>query len=79
MDKKKLEEKIKFNVDEKNKILKNIHNESPLDYSAIVNECHTFTDKISKYVSNTSEYLNDAIAEGKSVLLEWSTGNFIGC
>ena len=74
LDKEVLKEKIKTNIDEKNSILENIYGEEKLDVESVLNECLTFTEKILPFISNTSEYLNEAIKNNKSVLLEGAQG-----
>ncbi|MCP5063756.1 MAG: adenylosuccinate synthase [Ignavibacteriae bacterium] len=74
LDKEVLEEKIKSNIEEKNNILHNLYGEEKLDVESVLNECFAFTEKILPFISNTSEYLNEAIINNKSVLLEGAQG-----
>jgi adenylosuccinate synthase len=69
-----LEEKIKANLDEKNRLFKNIHNREELNINEIVTEYTEFGKSIAGYITNTPAYLNHAIESGKSVLLEGAQG-----
>ncbi len=69
-----LKEKIKSNLEEKNNLLKKVYNHSGLDVNEIIDECLNFDNEIDQYVTDTSAYLNDAIKNGKSVLLEGAQG-----
>ncbi|MBK8945533.1 MAG: adenylosuccinate synthase [Ignavibacteriae bacterium] len=74
LDKKELKIKIKKNLDEKNNLLKNIYHQEELNIDEIINECIEFDKKIDKYITDTAEYLNDAISKNKSILLEGAQG-----
>jgi adenylosuccinate synthase len=74
LDKKTLEEKIRINLLEKNKILRKVYEHDELDVERIIDEYIAFDVVIDKYVKDTSTYLNDALDKGKSVLLEGAQG-----
>lgn len=74
LDKDSLKEKIKGNLKEKNNLLKKVYNHAELEVEKIIDECLNFDGEIDQYITDTSAYLNDAIAEGKSVLLEGAQG-----
>jgi len=69
-----LEEKLRRNIDEKNNILKKIYSREELDINKIVDEYLAFDEKIDKYITNTAAFLNNAVDEGKSVLMEGAQG-----
>jgi adenylosuccinate synthase len=69
-----LERKIRENLAEKNAIIKKVYDREELDVQAIIDEYTEFDKKIDKYVKDTPLYLNTAIKEGKSVLLEGAQG-----
>lgn len=77
LDKSVLEEKIKFNIEEKNNILKKVYNLEELDVSDIIKEYLEFDKTIDQYVTDVPTYLNHAINEGKSVLLEGAQGTLL--
>lgn len=74
LNKKVLEDKIRENLIEKNNLLKKIYNLEELDVEAIIREYVEFDKIIDKYVKDVPAYLNNAIAEGKSILLEGAQG-----
>ncbi len=69
-----LEEKIRANLKEKNNLLKKIYDHEELDVEEIIKEYVEFDKIIDKYVKDVPAYLNHAIAEGKSILLEGAQG-----
>ena len=74
LNKKILEEKIRQNLKEKNNLLKKIYNHEELDVEEIIKEYVEFDKIIDKYVKDVPAFLNNAIAEGKSILLEGAQG-----
>jgi len=72
-----LEKKIRANLKEKNEILQKIHSHAGLDVDAIVKEYLEFDLAIDKYIKDVPSYLNQALDEGKSVLLEGAQGTFL--
>lgn len=69
-----LKEKIKTNIEEKNILLKKVYEHEGLSIDKIVNEYLQFDKAIDEYVADVPALLNDAIAKGKSVLLEGAQG-----
>jgi adenylosuccinate synthase len=74
LDRDTLCEKIKANLSEKNKVLKQIYGEEELNVDAIIEEYREFDKQIDALITDTSFYLNTAIAEGKSILAEGAQG-----
>jgi adenylosuccinate synthase len=72
-----LEKKIRENLKEKNEILQKIHSHAGLDVDAIVKEYLEFDLAIDKYIKDAPAFLNQALDEGKSVLLEGAQGTFL--
>lgn len=77
LNKKVLEEKIRENLKEKNNLLKKIYNHAELDVEEIIREYVEFDKTIDKYVKDVPAFLNQAIAEGKSILLEGAQGTLL--
>jgi adenylosuccinate synthase len=69
-----LENKIRMNLQEKNNLLKKVYDKEELDVEEIISEYTEFDKKIDQYIKDVPVYLNSAIAEGKSVLLEGAQG-----
>ena len=72
-----LREKLQRNIDEANRILEAIYRAEPLDAVRIIEEYMAFADRIGPFVTNTSEYLNDAIDADKEILFEGSQGTLL--
>ena len=74
LDRTELEKKIRINLKEKNELLKKVYEHEGLDVDAIVKEYLEFDQTIDKYIKDVPSFLNNAIADGKSVLLEGAQG-----
>lgn len=74
LNKKLLEEKIRANLEEKNTVIKKLHDREELDVDAIVEEYLAFDEAIDQYITDVPSYLNTAIEEGKSILMEGAQG-----
>jgi adenylosuccinate synthase len=77
LDKDTLREKIHANVQEKNAILEKIYGHAQIDEERLLREFLEFDDRIDPYVTDTSRYLNQAIAEGKRILCEGAQGSLL--
>ncbi len=69
-----LEEKIRQNLKEKNNLLKKVYEREELDVEEIIKQYVEFDKAIDKYIKDVPSYLNNAISEGKSILLEGAQG-----
>ena len=74
LNKKLLEEKIRANLEEKNTFIKKLHDREELDVDAIVEEYLAFDEAIDQYITDVPSYLDAAIEEGKSILMEGAQG-----
>ncbi len=74
LDRKSLEKKIRENLIEKNNLLKKVYEHDELDVEEIIREYVEFDKAIDKYVKDVPAYLNQAILDGKSILLEGAQG-----
>ncbi len=74
LDKKVFEEKIKLNLEEKNNFLKKVYNQQELDVEKIIKEYLEFDNAIDQYITDSALYLNSALEDGKSILLEGAQG-----
>jgi adenylosuccinate synthase len=74
LNRKILEEKIRENLKEKNNLLKKVYDHAELNVEDIIKQYVEFDKAIDKYVKDVPVYLNNAIAEGKSILLEGAQG-----
>jgi adenylosuccinate synthase len=69
-----LRKKIRENLEEKNTLLKNVYKREGLDVEEIINEYIQFDKAIDSYVTDVPSMLNNAIKEGKNILLEGAQG-----
>ena len=74
LDRDTLRTKLTAAIEEKNDILSAVYKSERLNVDAIVDEYVEFDKLIDPYVTDTSAYLNDALAEGKSILAEGAQG-----
>lgn len=74
LDKDELEKKIRRNVTEKNSILKNLYGKNELDVEKILEEFVVFAEAIKQYITDVPAFLDKAINNGKSVLMEGAQG-----
>ena len=69
-----LERKIRENLEEKNNLLKKVYDHEGLDIDKIINEYLQFDKEIDNYVTDVPLLLNNAINNGKNILLEGAQG-----
>ena len=77
LDRDVLRTKLKQSIEEKNAILKSIYGAEELNVEAIIEEYIEFDQQIDPYVTDTSLYLNTALADGKHVLAEGAQGSLL--
>ncbi len=69
--------KLRRNLAEKNQLLEKIYGHLPLDVEAIIREYLEFDRRIDPFIKDVSIFLEQAIGEGKSVLLEGAQGTLL--
>ena len=69
-----LKEKIARVCDLKNPILEHVYHKPLIDPDELFKTLHEYRDMIAPYVGNVSEFLNRALKEGKTILLEGQLG-----
>jgi adenylosuccinate synthase len=74
LDRKVLAEKLRKNIKEKNTILKKIYGYEELDVEAMVKTYQDFDQSIDEYITDTTVFVNEAIADGKKVIVEGAQG-----
>ncbi len=77
LDRDVLRKKLTRSIEEKNAILKGVYGAEELNVEAIIEEYVEFDRLIDPYVTDTSEYLCDALKEGKKVLAEGAQGSLL--
>jgi adenylosuccinate synthase len=69
-----LEAKIKRIVNYKNKIFAALYEAEPMDAGEIFAKCRLYRDKLSGFITDTTEYLHESIRAGKNILFEGAQG-----
>ncbi|MFQ9310720.1 MAG: adenylosuccinate synthase [Paraclostridium sordellii] len=77
MDKDIFAKKLKAQIEDKNKLVKNIYGAKGFDFDAIYNEYLGYAEQIRPYVDDTSVIVYDAIKAGKKVLFEGAQGTLL--
>ncbi len=73
-DEELLAEKVVRVAELKNVMLEHLYHKEPLKAKDLLEELHGYRDAIAPYVCDTAQFLQDAIAEGKTILLEGQLG-----
>ena len=69
-----IKEKIARIAEIKDVLLVNLYHSDPIDQTALFNQIIEWRDQVKDYVGNVSLYLEEAIREGKTILLEGQLG-----
>lgn len=71
---KRFAEKLKRNLEEKNRILERLYDAEPFSFEEIYESYMAAAERIKQFITDTSVVLNDAIDQGKRVLFEGAQG-----
>ncbi|MDG5789427.1 adenylosuccinate synthase [Evansella sp. AB-P1] len=74
LDKETFEEKLEYNLKEKNKMFEKFYEVEGFKKEEILDEYYEYGQQVAKYVTDTSVVLNDALDAGKRVLFEGAQG-----
>ena len=74
MDDQALAEKVERVLAQKNALVVHLYNKPAITVEEIIDTLHSYRDMIAPYVADTSVILNQAIKEGKTILLEGQLG-----
>ena len=74
LDKEIFEERLRSNLEEKNKLFTKIFDSKPIEFSDIFEEYYQYGQEIKQYICDTSVILNDALDANKRVLFEGAQG-----
>lgn len=69
-----LKEKVVRVAEQKNVILEHLYHKPLIDTDELLNTLHEYRDKVAPYVCDVSLFLDKALKEGKTVLLEGQLG-----
>lgn len=71
------EEKVKENLNIKNKIITLVYGGEALDADAVIKEYNGYAERLKKYVTDTTPILFNKIKEGSEVLFEGAQGTLL--
>ncbi|MBQ7793345.1 MAG: adenylosuccinate synthase, partial [Clostridia bacterium] len=74
-EEKLLREKIRNTLEVKNLMLEHVYHKPPMDENELYETLVSYRDMVAPYVVNTVEYMHEAIASGKNILLEGQLGS----
>lgn len=74
LEKDTFEEKLRFNLNEKNALFVNVYGKEALKFEDIFEKYWKFEQELKKYVTDTSVIVNDAIDNDDKVLFEGAQG-----
>ncbi|KAA4889525.1 adenylosuccinate synthase [Bacteroides fragilis] len=74
LDKEIFEERLRLNLEDKNRQFVKMFDSEPLVFEDIFEEYYEYGQQIKQYVTDTSVILNDALDAGKRVLFEGAQG-----
>ena len=77
LDEATLRERILYNLEEKNAILRTLYGQTPLDPEKILHEYREFDDRLDPFITDVSRDLNQALAAGKKILCEGAQGTLL--
>jgi adenylosuccinate synthase len=77
LDLESLKTKLLTIVSYKNKIFGALYNAEPLSAEDIFEKCRTYAEKLTPFITDTTELLHRAIRDGKSILFEGAQGSLL--
>jgi len=69
-----LKEKVERVLVQKNILLENLYHKDPIDASQLLDTLHEYRDMVKPFVADTALFLDKAVKEGKTILLEGQLG-----
>jgi adenylosuccinate synthase len=66
--------KLKRNIEASNEMLSKLYHSQELNVDSIISEYLDFDQKFDEFITDTSEYLNNALKRGKQILAEGAQG-----
>jgi len=72
-----LKEKLKNNIEKKNKLFKDLYKAEGFNFDEIYNSYLTYSDILKPYIADTTVLLYDLIKNGKKILFEGAQGTLL--
>ena len=73
-DEELLKEKVRRVLETKNVLVEHLYHKPPIDENELLATLHEYRDQIAEYVTDVSAFLDKALKEGKTILLEGQLG-----
>ena len=64
-------------VEYKNKVFGALYNAEPMNFDDIFKKCKVYAEKLTPFITDTTEFLHKSIAEKKSILFEGAQGSLL--
>lgn len=78
LDREELEEKLRYVVESKNKLLAGVYDSGEqFDHRQVLEQYSNYADRLRKYVADVSVLVNRAIDQGKKLLFEGAQGTLL--
>jgi len=69
-----LKEKLRIITDYKNRIFASLYDAEPVSAETVFEKCRSYAEQLLRFATDTTEFLHNSIAQGKSVLFEGAQG-----
>ena len=77
LDMENLKTKLQKIIDYKNKVFSALYNAEPMNADELYEKCKVYSEKLSPFITDTTEFLHKAIAQKKSILFEGAQGSLL--
>jgi adenylosuccinate synthase len=77
LDSEEFAQKLAYNLQEKNLIIRKIYGQQELNYDDILQEYLTYAERVKPYVTDSSLEVNQYLDQGKQVLFEGAQGTLL--
>jgi adenylosuccinate synthase len=72
-----LKARLRTIVEYKNKVFAAVYNAEPTSFDEIFEKCKSYADRLTGFITDTTEFLHKSIAGGKSVIFEGAQGTLL--
>jgi adenylosuccinate synthase len=72
-----LKNRLQKIVEYKNKVFGAVYNAEPMNFDEIFDKCKIYAERLTPFITDTTEFLHKSIAEKKSILFEGAQGSLL--
>jgi adenylosuccinate synthase len=72
-----LKTKLQYIVESKNKMFTALYNAEPTNVDEIYQKCRLYSERLSPFITDTTEFLHNSIDQNKSILFESAQGSLL--